>query len=67
MKFLNALCLTLSIVGALNWGIVGLFDYNLVSSLLGDGTAFTRIVYALVGLSGLYLITFYGILARRDS
>lgn len=66
MKFLNAFCLTLTIIGALNWGIIGIFDYNVVSALLGDGSAFTRIVYTLVGLSGLYLITFYGMLARHD-
>lgn len=43
---------TLLVAGALNWGLVGVFDYNLVETLLGTGTA-TTAVYALVGLAGL--------------
>lgn len=66
MKFLNSFCLTIAIIGALNWGSVGLFDFNVVSGLLGDGSVLTRIVYILVGLSGLYLITFYGLINRDD-
>ena len=66
MKFLNAFCLTLTIIGAINWGIIGIFDYNVVEGLLGHGTVFSRIVYSLVGLSGLYTITFYGLLGRDD-
>lgn len=66
MKFLNAFCLTLTIIGAINWGIIGIFDFNVVSALLGDGTVFTRIVYALVGLCGLYTITFYGLISRDN-
>lgn len=46
----------LVIVGALNWGLVGLFDYNLVDSLFGVGSALSRIVYSLVGLAGVYTI-----------
>jgi uncharacterized membrane protein YuzA (DUF378 family) len=49
------------VIGGLNWGLVGFFNYNLVSSLLGDGLA-TRVVYDIVGLSavyGAYLLTTY--------
>ena len=47
----------LTLVGGLNWGLVGFFQYNLVESVLGDMTmAPTRVVYALVGLSALYLV-----------
>ena len=60
MKFLNAFSLTIAIVGAINWGLIGFFDYNLVAALFGDGTIFTRIIYSLVGLCGLYLISLYG-------
>ena len=45
----------LVIVGALNWGLVGFFDWNLVMRLFGSGTL-TNIIYDLVGLSGLYLL-----------
>ena len=52
--------LTLVIIGAINWGLIGFFDFNLVSGIFGDATAFTRVIYALVGLSGLYMISLYG-------
>ncbi len=66
MKFLNYFCLTIAIIGAINWGLVGFFDFNLVSALFGDGSFFTRLIYDLVGLSGLYLITFYGLLVKTN-
>ncbi len=42
------------IIGGLNWGLIGFFDYNLVPSLLGSGTLATKIVYDIVGLSAVY-------------
>lgn len=59
MKYLNCLALTIGIIGAVNWGLIGFLNFNLVSFLFGDMTLLSRIVYALVGLSGLYLITLY--------
>lgn len=53
--------LVLSIIGCLNWGLVGLFNFNLVEYLLGDGSLLTRIVYVLVMISGLVNI---GILTK---
>ena len=46
----------LVIVGGLNWGLVGAFDFDLVAALFGDGSALSRIVYVLVGLSALWQI-----------
>ena len=46
----------LAVVGALNWGLVGAFNMNLVEQLLGVGTTATKVVYILVGISGLELI-----------
>ena len=54
--FVNTLfktSLVISIIGCINWGLVGLFNFNLVEYLFGDGTLLTRIVYVLVLLSGL--------------
>lgn len=48
--------LVLTIIGALNWLLVGLFRFNLVSAIFGDMSTLSRIIYVLVGLSGLYLI-----------
>lgn len=53
MKALNAVALVLAAIGAINWGLVALLDLNLVAAVLGDGVLAT-IVYALVGLAGLY-------------
>ena len=53
MKILNCVALTIAIIGAINWGLIGFFDFNLVSGIFGDATAFTRVIYALVGLSGI--------------
>ncbi|MGN0464881.1 MAG: DUF378 domain-containing protein [Lachnospiraceae bacterium] len=58
-KFLKCFSLTIAIIGAINWGLIGFFDFNLVSTLFGSMSLFSRIIYGLVGLCGLYLITFY--------
>ena len=64
---MDTVALILSIIGCINWGLIGFFDFNLVSGIFGDGSILTRIVYALVGLSGLYLIGFYGLACRDDA
>ena len=48
--------MVLLIVGGLNWGLIGLFNFNLVTALFGDMSALSRIVYVLVGISALYSI-----------
>ena len=53
MNTLYKTCLILSIVGCLNWGLVGLFNFNLVEYLFGDGALLTRIIYVLVMVAGL--------------
>jgi uncharacterized membrane protein YuzA (DUF378 family) len=66
MKTLNCVALTITIIGAINWGLIGLFNFNLVSFLFGSMTLLSRIIYSLVGLCGLYLITFYGYICRDE-
>lgn len=56
MNVLDWIAWVLVIIGGINWGLVGLLDFNLVGVLLGDGTLVARIVYILVGLSALYLL-----------
>jgi len=48
------IALVLMIVGAINWGLVGAFNFNLVAAILGEQTIPARVVYVLVGLAGLY-------------
>jgi len=67
MKTLNFIALTVAIIGAVNWGLIGLFKFNLVAFLFGDMTLLARIVYILVGLCGLYLITFYGFFDGKET
>ena len=54
MNALDWAATILMIVGGLNWGLVGIFNFNLVASLFGDQTPLTRLVYALVGVAALY-------------
>ncbi len=53
MEILQKTCLVLTIIGAINWGLIGLLDFNLVSFLFGDMSMLSRIVYSLVGIAGL--------------
>ena len=53
MNTLYKITLTLSIIGCINWGLVGLLNFNLVEYLLGDSSLITRLVYILVFISGL--------------
>ncbi|NLY66369.1 MAG: DUF378 domain-containing protein [Tissierellia bacterium] len=56
---MDTLALVLVIIGALNWGLIGLFQFDLVAAIFGgQSAALSRIVYGLVGLAGLYSITF---------
>lgn len=58
MKFnsIDWIAYILTIIGGLNWGLVGLFKFNLVNEIFGKESALSRIIYVLVGLSALYLI-----------
>lgn len=53
MATLQKVALVFTIIGAINWGLIGLFDFNLVSALFGDENVITRIIYVLVGLAGI--------------
>ncbi|HLD60545.1 MAG TPA: DUF378 domain-containing protein [Patescibacteria group bacterium] len=53
---LDWISLILVIVGAINWGLVGLFQYNLIAEIFGIGSTVSRVIYALVGVGGLYTL-----------
>lgn len=59
MKVVDITALSLIIIGALNWGLIGFFQFNLVDTLFGVSTILSRIIYGLVGLAGLYSISFF--------
>lgn len=54
MKIIDKIALILIIIGAINWGLIGIFKFNLVEMLFGDMTMLARIIYALVGIAGLW-------------
>ena len=54
MRIVDKIALVLIIIGAINWGLVGIFDFNLVDSIFGTMSVISRIIYALVGISGLW-------------
>ncbi len=53
MSTVQKICLVITIIGALNWGLIGLLDFNLVETLFGAESMIPRIVYSLVGITGL--------------
>lgn len=67
MNILSRIALALVIIGAVNWGLVGFFQYDLVAAIFGGQDAvISRIIYALVGLSGLYCLRLFA-LSFEDS
>lgn len=56
MEALMVIALILVIIGAINWGLIGLFNFNLVSAIFGDRSAVSKVIYSLVGIAGLYTI-----------
>ncbi|QAA33856.1 MULTISPECIES: DUF378 domain-containing protein [Clostridium] len=59
MKTLDIIALVLVIIGAINWGLIGFFRFDLVAALFGDMSAISRVIYAIVGIAGLYAISFF--------
>lgn len=59
-KGLDYTLLAIVIIGAINWGLIGLFRFDLVAFLFGNMSWLSRIVYGLVGISGLYLCSAFG-------
>lgn len=59
MKALDNIVLFLVVIGAINWGLIGFFKFDFVATLFGSLSIFSRIVYALIGLAGLYAISFF--------
>ena len=59
MKTLKIIAIILVIVGGLNWGLVGLFDFDLVAAIFGAMSSLSRIVYTLVGLAAIYVVVIF--------
>ncbi|MBO0468322.1 DUF378 domain-containing protein [Enterococcus plantarum] len=67
MKALDSVALALVIVGGLNWLLVGLFEFDLVAAIFGGPTTIlAKIVYVLVGLSAIYCLKLFPLIANKD-
>lgn len=67
MRGLDYTALTIVIIGAVNWGLIGFFSFDLVAFIFGNMSWISRIVYALVGICGLYMLSVYGRISDRSS
>ena len=56
MKIIDKIALVLVVIGAINWGLIGIFNFNLVDAIFGVMSILSRIIYILVGISGLWSI-----------
>lgn len=65
MRPIDVLAAILLVVGGLNWGLVGAFNFDLVAALFGAGSALARVVYVLVGLAAVYQIVTIRAIQRR--
>lgn len=66
MKALNYIALILVVIGALNWALIGLFQFDLVGAIFGGMTSMlSRIIFTIVGLAGLWSLTFFGRLGEE--
>ncbi len=62
MRTVNMVVLILVVIGGLNWGLVGLFDFNVVGAVFGDTAA--RIIYVIVGLAAIWSLTFFRLIRQ---
>ena len=53
METFQKICLVLTVVGALNWGLIGILDFNLVTFLFSEGSLLTRLIYSVIGICGI--------------
>lgn len=56
MKTLDVIVAILLVIGGLNWGLIGFFNFDLIAAIFGDMSAFTRLIYSVVGICALYQI-----------
>lgn len=66
MKNIKIIAIILVVIGGLNWGLVGLFNFDLVAAIFGSMNIISRIVYTLVGLSAVYLLLIFNSLLKDD-
>lgn len=66
MKTIDYIALVVVIIGAINWGLIGFLGFDLVKAIFGDMSILSRIIYAVVGIAGLYALSFFGRISGND-
>lgn len=66
MKTIDYIALVVVIIGAINWGLIGFLGFDLVKAIFGDMSMLSRIIYAVVGIAGLYALSFFGRISGND-
>jgi uncharacterized membrane protein YuzA (DUF378 family) len=66
LKTIDYIALTCVVIGAINWGLIGFFGFDLVRMIFGDMTLLSRIIYSVIGVAGLYALSYFGRLERED-
>ena len=66
MKTIDYIALVLVVIGAINWGLVGILDFDLVRVLFGYMSILSRIIYIVIGVAGLYSLSFFGRIATNE-
>ncbi len=66
MKTIDYIALVIVIIGAINWGLIGIFQFDLVRVIFGDMSFLSRTVYTIVGICGLYAISYFGRIRNND-
>ncbi|MEG1458995.1 MAG: DUF378 domain-containing protein [Acetivibrio sp.] len=66
MKTIDYIGLTVIIIGAINWGLIGIFQFDLIRVLFGNMSFLSRAIYTLVGICGLYAISYFGRIGNNE-
>lgn len=66
MKTIDYLALILVVIGAINWGLIGFLGFDVIKIIFGDMSFLSRVIYSLVGISGLYSLSFFGRIATNE-
>lgn len=66
MKTIDYISLLIVIIGAINWGLIGIFQFDLIKVIFGDMSLVSRTIYTIVGICGLYAISFFGRISNNN-
>jgi len=66
LKTVDYIALIFVIIGAINWGLIGFFGFDLVKMIFGDMSFLSRVIYAVVGIAGLYALSYFGRLRNEE-